>query len=72
MAPRGTLSDGADSGEAIVIELPGDRWVSIQPLDPGEDDSLVSELLESNAAFFALVAKSKVSTRRPFVSGAGA
>lgn len=70
--PRGTLSECADSGEAIVIELPGDRFVAIQPLDPGEDDSLASDLLESNPAFRALVAKSKAGTRKPFPSGSGA
>jgi hypothetical protein len=64
--PRGTLSECADSGEAIVVELPGDRSVAIQPLEPGDDDELVSELLESNAAFQSLVAKSKAGPRNPF------
>ena len=40
--PSGTLSECADSGEAIINELPSGRWVAIQPLDPGEDDELVS------------------------------
>ena len=64
--PLGTLNDCADSGEALVIELPDQRLVAIQPLDPSEDDSLTSELLESNPAFQALVAKSKASERKPF------
>jgi hypothetical protein len=70
--PQGTLRDCADSGQAFVIELPDRRWVAIQPLDPLEDDSLTSELLESNAAFRALVAKSKESPRKVFQFNAGA
>jgi hypothetical protein len=69
--PEGTLRDCADSGEAFVIELPDLRWVAIQSLDPLEDDSLTSELLESNAAFRALVAKSKGSPRKPFAGNSG-
>jgi hypothetical protein len=64
--PRGTLNECCDSGEALVVELPDKRMVTIQPLEPDEDDSLVSELLESNAAFRALVEKSKSSPRKPF------
>lgn len=64
--PRGTLSECADSGEAFVIALPDQRWVAIQPLDPSEDDSLTSELLESNAAFRELVEKSRSGPRKPF------
>src|SRR4030095_5116224 len=63
--PSGTLSECVDSGQAYVVELPGGRLVAIQPLEPGEDDSLVSELLESNAEFRALVASSKASPRKP-------
>jgi hypothetical protein len=66
--PQGTLSECADSGEAFVVELPGQRWIAIQPLEPSEDDSLVDELLQSNAAFRDLVAKSKASPRKPFVT----
>jgi hypothetical protein len=68
---RGTLSECADSGQAFIVELPGDRFVAIQPLDPGDDDSLVSELLASNAAFQALDAKSKAGPRKPFGGGSG-
>jgi hypothetical protein len=64
--PRGTLRECADSGEAFVIELPDLRWVAIQSLDPSEDDSLTSELLETNQAFRDLVAKSKAGPRKPF------
>jgi hypothetical protein len=48
--------------------LPDQRFLAIQPLDPSEDDSLTSELLESNPEFQALVAKSIASPRRPFPS----
>lgn len=64
--PLRTLSECADSGVAFIIELPDQRLVAIQPLEPAEDDSLVSELLEANPAFQALVAKSKASLRKPF------
>jgi hypothetical protein len=64
--PRGTLNECADSGDPIVVELPDQRLVAIQPLDPVEDDSLMDELLTSNTAFQALVAKSKATPRRQF------
>jgi hypothetical protein len=64
--PRGTLSECADSGQPVVVQLPDQRLVAIQPLDPAEDDALTSELLESNPEFQALVAKSKASPRKPF------
>ena len=70
--PTGTMNDCADSGQAFVIELPDHRLIAVHPLDPTDnDDSLISELLESNPAFQALVARSKASPRRPFVSGSG-
>ena len=64
--PAGTLRECADAGVAFVIELPDQRFVAIQPLEGDADDSLTSELLESSAAFRALVAKSKASPRKPF------
>jgi len=64
--PKGTLNECCNSGVAIVVELPDNRRVTIQPLEPDEDDSLVSDLLESNSAFQALVEKSKSSPRKPF------
>ena len=67
--PRGTLSECADSGQAVVVELPDQRFVAIQSLEPAEDDSLVDELLATNAAFQALVAKSKASPRKPRTGG---
>ena len=67
-----TLNECADSGSTVVVQLPDQRLVAIQPLDPTEDDDLVSELLESNPSFRALVAKSKGSPRKPFPLSADA
>ena len=67
--PRGTLDECADDGGTIVVELPDGRFVAIHSLDPTDDDPLVSELLESNAAFRELVERSKRSPRKPFVAG---
>jgi hypothetical protein len=64
-----TLNECAESGETLVIELPDQRLLAIQPLDPNEDDSLMDELLATNPQFQALVAKSKSSPRKPFSSG---
>jgi hypothetical protein len=64
--PRGTLSECLDSGEALVVELPDHRLVSIRGLEPDEDDDLVDRLIETNPAFRALVQKSKASPRKPF------
>jgi hypothetical protein len=64
--PRGTLNECADSGDAMVIELPDRRLLAIQLLDPAQDDALISQLLESNPEFQSLVAKSKASPRKPF------
>jgi hypothetical protein len=63
---QGTLNNCADSGEAFVVELPDRRLIAIQPLESATDNDLIGELLESNAAFQALVAKSKASPRKPF------
>jgi hypothetical protein len=63
---RGTLSECADSGSTVVVQLPDQRLVAIQPLDPTEDDDLVNELLASDPSFRALVAKSRAGARKPF------
>ena len=67
--PKGTLSECLDSGQPIVVEMPDHRLVTIQALDSSDDDDLTSELLETNAAFRALVERSKSGRRRPFPSG---
>ena len=61
-----TLNECARSGQTLVVELPDQRLLAIQSLDPSEDDSLMDELLASNPEFQALVAKSKASPRKPF------
>lgn len=66
---RKTLSDCAESGDTVVVELPDHRLLTIQSLDPNEDDELMDELLGSNPKFQALVAKSKAAPRKPFVIG---
>jgi hypothetical protein len=63
-----TLNDCADSGEPVVVEMPDQRLLTIQLLDPQQDDGLIDELLASNPRFQALVAKSKTSPRKPFTS----
>jgi hypothetical protein len=66
---RATLSECADSGQAVIVELPDQRLIALQALGTEEDDSLIDDLLQSNPAFQALVAKSKASPRRPFAPG---
>ncbi len=62
-----TLNDCVESGEVVVVEMPDQRLLAIQVLDPQEDDSLIDELLASNPKFRDLVAKSKAAPRMPFV-----
>ena len=61
-----TLNECAESGETVVVELPDQRLLAIQSLDPTEDDSLMDELIASNPKFQALVAKAKAGPRKPF------
>lgn len=68
---RATLSECADSGQAVVVELPDHRLIAIQALEAAVDDSLTDELLQSNPAFQALVAKSKAGPRKPFTPASG-
>ena len=63
-----TLNECAESGETVVVEMPDQRLLAIQSLDPQEDDSLMGELLSSNPRFQALVAKSKAGPRKPFAA----
>lgn len=65
---RTTLNECADSGQAVVVELPDQRLISIQTLEPTEDDSLIDDLLETNPAFRDLLAKSLAGPRKPFPS----
>ena len=58
-------------GETVVVEMPDQRLVAIQPLEPQEDDTLMDDLLASNPRFQALVTNSKASRRKTY-SGPGA
>ncbi len=60
------LSECADSGQAIVVELPDHRLLTIRSLDADQDDSLIDDLLATNERFRELLAKSKASPRKPF------
>jgi hypothetical protein len=62
-----TLSECAETGDTVVVEMPDDRLLAIQPLDVQQDDGLIDELLASNSKFQALVANSKAGERKPFV-----
>jgi hypothetical protein len=66
MDPTGTLTECADTGSVMVVELPDQRLIAIQSLEAIEDDELVNELLASNPAFREMVAKSKAGPRKPF------
>jgi len=58
----GLLAKCCDSGQSVVVELPDHRFVAIQPLEAGdEDDSLVNNLIDTNAAFRELLGKSGAS-----------
>jgi len=64
---RKTLNDCADSGSTVIVQLPDQRLLAIQPLDPDNgDDDLVNQLLDADPAFRALVEKSKKGPRKPF------
>jgi hypothetical protein len=63
---RVILNECADSGEAIIVQLPDQRLIVIQGLEPTEDDSLVDDLIQSNPEFRGLLAKSNAGPRKPF------
>ena len=63
------LNECAESGQTLVVEMPDQRLLAIQSLDPNEDDSLMDELLASNPEFQELVAKSKSGDRKTFQPG---
>ena len=61
-----TLTECADSGEPVMIELPDQRLLAIHSLETQEDDSLTDDLLASNAKFRVLLEQSKASSRTAF------
>src|SRR5438552_4013029 len=68
----GIVSECADSGQALVVELPGDRFVAIQPLEPREVDELASDLLESNPAATRSIPRSANSIPSRWTPACGA
>jgi hypothetical protein len=64
--PRQTLNDCCDSGQSLVVELPDHRLISIQSLEPDQDDPLIDELLASNPSFRDILERSKSGPRKPF------
>jgi hypothetical protein len=70
--PTGALTECADAGSILVVELPDKRLVAIQSLEAAEDDDLVNELIASNPAFRDLVERSKAGPRKPFPLSPGA
>jgi hypothetical protein len=64
----GLLTKCCDSGQPVVVEMPDHRLVAIQPLDADDDDALISDLIETNADFRAMVERSAASPRKPFVA----
>jgi hypothetical protein len=67
--PMGALSECADSGSIMVVELPDHRLVAIQSLEAIEDDDLINDLLVNDPRFRELVAKSKAVKHKPFPLG---
>jgi hypothetical protein len=63
-----TLNECAESGQTVVVEMPDQRLLAIQPLDPQEDDALMDQLLAANPKLQELVEKSKRSPRKPFLA----
>jgi hypothetical protein len=64
-----TLNECAASGETVFVEMPDQRLLAIQSLEPLDDDDLIDELLASNPKFQALVDRSKSGSRRAFPPG---
>jgi hypothetical protein len=63
--PETYLPNCCDSGQPFAIELPDHRRVIVKPLEE-EEDHLIDDLIEHNAAFRALLEKSAASPRKPF------
>ena len=61
--------NAADSGQTVVVEMPDQRLLVLQPLDPQEDDTLMDGSARSNSKFQALVEKSKASRAQTVCPG---
>jgi hypothetical protein len=65
--PRSVLTECLDTETVVVVEMPDRRLVAIQSLEPSdEEDDFINDLIDSNPAFRALVARSKAGPRVPF------
>ncbi len=64
-----TLNECADSGETVVVEMPDQRLLAIQSLDPQADDTLMDELLAANPGFQALSSKIEVQPAQAICRG---
>ena len=62
---RKILKDYAKPGDTLIVEMPNQRFLSIQSLDADGLGSLVDELLATDPRFQSLVGKSKASPRKP-------
>lgn len=60
------LTECAESGDTLVAEMPDQRLLAIQSLEPDGNDGLVDELVASSPKFRDLLARSKQSPRKPF------
>jgi hypothetical protein len=57
-----------ETGRPVVVELPDHRFVTIQSLEPDDDDSLIDDLIERNQSFQSLLEKSATSPRKDLTS----
>ena len=62
-----TLTECADSGDPVIVELPDRRLVALQAVTSVDDDDLTDRLIASNAEFRDLLAQSAASPCVPFV-----
>lgn len=61
---EGHLRRSCDSGQALVVELPDQRRVTIQRWEP--EDDLIDELIAKDTDFQQLLERSRTSPRKPF------
>ena len=61
-----TLRECADGGRVLVVQLPDQRRVAMQPLDGADaDDDLTNELIETDRAFRTSLERSTASGSKP-------
>ena len=63
-----TLTECAESGDTLVIQLPDDRLLAVRSLDGSdEDDDLINNLIEHNPAFAKMLERANQGEPEPFV-----